>query len=326
MLPFSNEFFTRKLFTVPSLPLHRLPCPRFYDGLSYKREEGEITPQEWRVYTRWECMTCNCRVPKRNFSQLWETHFWYIVPDEVNSTSLLNHYLNIISPCERRAVLRINGDKQQKCGLLARALVRTTLSRYMQCKIMPQSLSFSKNKYGKPQLIWQQEGWIPPCLHFNISHTSSLVACGVTVDLQVGIDIEDKQRTLKHDILSFARRFFSPKEIEFLCGLTDPVIQHQECIKLWTLKEAYVKALGRGFSAAPFRNFTLSHEEPRFAVEVHSDSENLTENWEFATVDLSTHYGAICVEKACDMEGNGNDSLVVKVWKTIPFIEDERIF
>ncbi|KAK8934960.1 hypothetical protein KSP39_PZI014347 [Platanthera zijinensis] len=293
MLPFSNEFFTRKLFTVPSLPLHRLPCPR-------------------------------------------ETHFWYIVPDEVNSTSLLNHYLNIISPCERRAVLRINGDKQQKCALLARALVRTTLSRYMQCKIMPQSLSFSKNRYGKPQLIWQHEGWIPPCLHFNISHTSSLVACGVTVDLQVGIDIEDKQRTLKHDVLSFARRFFSPKEIEFLCGLTDPVIQHQECIKLWTLKfqEAYVKALGRGFSAAPFRNFTLSHEakdcirvlEPRVAVEVHSDSENLTENWEFATVDLSTHYGAICVKKAGDMEGNGNDSLMVKVWKTIPFIEDERIF
>lgn len=258
MLPFSNEFFTRKLFTNTSLPRHCLPCPR-------------------------------------------ETHFWYIVPDEVTSPSLLNQYLNIISPCERRAVLRINGAKQQKCALLTRALVRTTLSRYMPCKIIPQSLSFSKNRYGKPQ---------------------------------VGIDIEDKQRTLKHDVLSFARRFFSPKEVEFLLGLKDPVMQHQECIKLWTLKEAYVKALGRGFSAAPFRNFTLRYEakdcirvlDPRVAVEVHSDSENLTENWEFAMVDLSTHYGAICVEKAGDKEGEGNGCLMPKVWKTIPFIEDERIF
>lgn len=292
MLPFSNEFFTRKLFTNTSLPRHCLPCPR-------------------------------------------ETHFWYIVPDEVTSPSLLNQYLNIISPCERRAVLRVNGAKQQKCALLTRALVRTTLSRYMPCKIIPQSLSFSKNRYGKPQLVWQhEEGWIPPGLCFNISHTSSLVACGVTVDLQVGIDIEDKQRTLKHDVLSFARRFFSPKEVEFLLGLKDPVMQHQECIKLWTLKEAYVKALGRGFSAAPFRNFTLRYEakdcirvlDPRVAVEVHSDSENLTENWEFAMVDLSTHYGAICVEKAGDKEGEGNGCLMPKVWKTIPFIEDERIF
>ncbi|KAH0461778.1 hypothetical protein IEQ34_009353 [Dendrobium chrysotoxum] len=211
------------------------------------------------------------------------------------------------------------------------------LSSDTQSKIMPQSLRFSKNTYGKPQgfrislylflqLVWQHEkGWIPPCLHFNISHSSSLVACAVTVDLQVGIDVEDKQRKLKHDVLSFARRFFSPNEVEFLHGMSDPLIQQQEFVKLWTLKEAYVKALGRGFSAAPFRNFTVRHQAPRIAVEVHSDSENLTENWQFALLELSTHYASICVEKAGEKEGDGNGSLKLKVWKTIPFVEDECI-
>ncbi|XP_020679887.1 uncharacterized protein LOC110097697 isoform X1 [Dendrobium catenatum] len=294
MLPFPNEIFTRKLFTVPSLPPHPLPSPR------------QLT------------FLCS------NF--LSEAHLWCIVPDEVKCGSLLNQYLKILSPCERQAVFGLNGAKLQKGALLARTLVRTTLSRYTQSKIMPQSLRFSKNTYGKPQVVWQhEEGWIPPCLHFNISHSSSLVACAVTVDLQVGIDVEDKHRKLKHDVLSFARRFFSPNEVEFLHGTSDPLIQQQEFVKLWTLKEAYVKALGRGFSAAPFRNFTVRHQESRIAVEVHSDSENLTENWQFALLELPTHYASICVEKAGEKEGDGNDSLKLKVWRTIPFVEDECI-
>ncbi|XP_020571066.1 uncharacterized protein LOC110018180 [Phalaenopsis equestris] len=255
-----------------------------------------------------------------------EAHFWYVVPDEVNCESLLNQYLKILSPCERQAVLRINGAKQQKGALLARTLVRTTLSRYTQSKIKPQSLRFSKNTYGKPQLVWQDEdGWVPPCLHFNISHTSSLVACAVTVDVQVGIDVEDKRRRLRNELLSFARRFFSPNEVEFLHGLTDPVTQQQEFIKLWTLKEAYVKALGRGFSAAPFRNFTVRHQASKIAVEVHSDSENLTENWQFALLESPHHYASICTEKKGEKEGDGNESIKLKVLKTIPFVEDECI-
>ncbi|PKA51946.1 4'-phosphopantetheinyl transferase [Apostasia shenzhenica] len=239
MFSFPVEAFTRKLCSIPLLAPHPLPCSR-------------------------------------------ETHFWYIVTDEVNEPSLLNQYSKILSPSERRATLHLNGTKLQKAALLARTLVRTTLSRYTNCEITPESLKFDKNKYGKPQLVWQQEGWSPPCLNFNISHTSSLIACAVTIDLQVGIDVEDKQRTLKHGIISFAKRFFSPNEVQYLHAFADPVMQQQEFIKLWTLKvytsaapheistamlhatktkqEAYVKALGRGFSAAPFKNFAIRLE------------------------------------------------------------------
>lgn len=36
------------------------------------------------------------------------------------------------------------------------------------------------------QVHWQEnDDWDPPPLHFNISHTSSLVACGVTVNSEV---------------------------------------------------------------------------------------------------------------------------------------------
>jgi 4'-phosphopantetheinyl transferase len=48
--------------------------------------------------------------------------------------------------------------------------------------------------------------------------------------------VEEKQRKLKNNILVFARRYFSPYEVELLTAISDPEFQRQEFIKLWTLK------------------------------------------------------------------------------------------
>lgn len=58
-----------------------------------------------------------------------ETHFWYILPDEVKNASLLGEYLELLSPCEKENVFRMRGDELKKRALLARALVRTTIAR-----------------------------------------------------------------------------------------------------------------------------------------------------------------------------------------------------
>ncbi|KAL3825754.1 hypothetical protein ACJIZ3_021783 [Penstemon smallii] len=58
-----------------------------------------------------------------------ETHLWYVKPSEVKSESLLNQYLDILSPCEKENVLRMRGDELRKSALLARTLVRTTIAR-----------------------------------------------------------------------------------------------------------------------------------------------------------------------------------------------------
>ncbi|GMP49887.1 hypothetical protein CsSME_00016709 [Camellia sinensis var. sinensis] len=58
-----------------------------------------------------------------------ETHFWYILPNEVKNASLLNQYLELLSPCERENVFSMYGEDLKKRALLARALVRTTIAR-----------------------------------------------------------------------------------------------------------------------------------------------------------------------------------------------------
>ncbi|XP_058113747.1 uncharacterized protein LOC131256737 isoform X3 [Magnolia sinica] len=168
-----------------------------------------------------------------------ETHFWYIVPDEVQQPSLLNQYMDLLSTSERDDVSCMKDDKLRKRALLARVLVRSTLARYTNQQLHPRSLNFRKNNYGKPEVEWQHfDNWDPPALHFNLSHTSSLIACGVAVDVPIGIDVEEKQRKLRNNILSFARRYFSRHEVDYLQAFSDPEIQRQEFIKLWTLKRS----------------------------------------------------------------------------------------
>ncbi|CAL5389241.1 unnamed protein product [Camellia sinensis] len=302
-----------------------------------------------------------------------ETHFWYILPNEVKNASLLNQYLELLSPCERENVFSMYGEDLKKRALLARALVRTTIARYdfvifkvadpvqldylwciplcfeavsdqINSQVNPRSLKFRKNIHGKPEVEWQQsDDWHPPPLHFNLSHTSSLIACGVTMDSQIGIDVEEKQRTIRNDILSFARRYFSHHEMDFLAAISDPEVQRQEFIKLWTLKEAYVKALGRGFSGAPFSTFTIrcraaatggsfhlsqnsNSEASEIVVDSFDDPANLTSNCQFALFELAgSHYAAICKENNSLAGGKGCRPMKLTVWKTIPFVEDKCV-
>ncbi|GJU25401.1 phospholipase-like protein [Tanacetum coccineum] len=176
-------------------------------------------------------------------------------------------------------------------------------------QIQPQvglkSFQFRKNTHGKPEVDWEYNNdWDPPRLHFNMSHTSSLIACGMTIDSPIGIDVEEKKRTMKNKILSFAKRYFTNEEVEVLRAISDPKVQRQEFNKLWTLKEAYIKALGRGFSGAPFNTFTLrfwsanpNHEDSDVEIVPVKNQSLLTTNCQFAQVDLAgSHYAAIFTE------------------------------
>ncbi|CAH2054050.1 unnamed protein product [Thlaspi arvense] len=262
-----------------------------------------------------------------------ETHVWYILPDEVKSTSLLKHYSQLLSPLENEKVLQMRGDELKKNALLARTLVRTTIARYQTNNAVdPGSLMFKKNMYGKPEVDWQNCN--NPPLHFNISHTDSLIACGVTAHVPVGIDVEDKERKIKHDVLAFAKRFYSIDEVDYLSALPDPEVQRTEFIKLWTLKEAYVKALGKGFSAAPFNTFTIQVKAgTRGGYNLCETSETTATplgktrkcdgGWKFALLELAgSHYAAVCTED--DQASEGSPMRVI-VRKTIPFVEDELI-
>lgn len=95
---------------------------------------------------------------------------------------------------------------------------------------------------GKPLLEspWNQ-------LHFNLSHCSDLGVVALCGDGPVGIDLESRARG--EDLLECEAMFCHPSEIESLPrGKPARAVQ---LLKIWTAKEAVLKALGTGLVSQP---------------------------------------------------------------------------
>jgi 4'-phosphopantetheinyl transferase len=158
----------------------------------------------------------------------------------VSDAALLRRYEAILSSDERERCSRLRLERARHEYLVAHALLRTSLSRY--AGISPDEWRFERNRHGRPEI-----GGPPtaPALRFNLSHTDGLVVCAVARRGAVGIDVEDRFRPMR--ILQVARRFFAPPEVEALEALPEAE-QRPAFFTFWTLKEAYVKAVGVGLS------------------------------------------------------------------------------
>lgn len=100
----------------------------------------------------------------------------------------------------------------------------------------------------------------PPHWCLSLSHSRELAAVA-TGGRPLGIDIEPGQR--KPDWTGVARRWFSPVEQEWLFRADDPF----SFLQVWTLKEAWLKATGRGIAGnlqtlEVRKNFELYGDQP----------------------------------------------------------------
>jgi 4'-phosphopantetheinyl transferase len=120
----------------------------------------------------------------------------------------------------------------------SRGSLRKILSKYIGSE--PSEVQFAYSSTGKPSLSSEQNtGHI--C--FNLSHSNQYALCAVTLDRLIGIDLEYIRPV--HDMLSIAKRYFTPDEYETILSLS-PNKRYQAFYGLWTLKEAYLKATGEG--------------------------------------------------------------------------------
>lgn len=149
----------------------------------------------------------------------------------------------ILQPKERERVDSAHASESKLRFLAARAMQRTVLARYAP-GVDPAALRFVKGEHGKPVLAREFQ---PLGLHFNLTHTQGLIAIAVSRHRDIGIDAENlHERTTA---LPLARRYFTAEEARNLEALS-PERQPARFYSLWTLKESWMKASGRGLSAA----------------------------------------------------------------------------
>jgi 4'-phosphopantetheinyl transferase len=119
--------------------------------------------------------------------------------------------------------------------------------------------NFKVGEYGKPEL--DPPDGTPP-LHFNLSHTNGLAACALARGHEVGIDVEEINRRL--DFEAITRRAFAPEEQKLLAD-SSPGEQPDIFFRLWVLKEAIIKGIGRGL-ALPTADFVFQLDPLSLAI------------------------------------------------------------
>lgn len=162
---------------------------------------------------------------------------WYSFTD-LAAEANCGEALALLSDAERARCRRLRFEEDRVCFILAHALLRTALSRCAAAR--PEEWRFSTSAHGRPEIDTPPTR---PRLRFNLSHTRGLVACAVTLERDVGIDVEHVGR--RADTVALARRYFSSPENRLLAGLPAPAARAR-FFSLWTLKESYVKARGLG--------------------------------------------------------------------------------
>lgn len=127
--------------------------------------------------------------------------------------------------------------------LAAHAGLGLLLSRYTG--ISPRELVMQKMAAGKPFL----RDW--PSIHFNLSHSHERALVAVSLDRDVGIDLEKVR--VEVDVRSLAKRFLSVKDQVFV-EQGEPAHMHERFLKMWVAREAVCKARGTGLT------FPLHHD------------------------------------------------------------------
>lgn len=109
-------------------------------------------------------------------------------------------------------------------------------------KVPKENLQLQKGSYGKPELKQEPNR---ESVYFNLSHSKHLIAMVISKKNQIGIDLEYINQN--RDIEKLQRRIFHPiEEKEWAKCPSDK--KALLFYKIWTLKESYVKAVGRGLS------------------------------------------------------------------------------
>lgn len=120
--------------------------------------------------------------------------------------------------------------------IITRAVLRSILSNFL--KIKQQEIRFLTNPYGKPSVKGRD-------INFNISHSMNSAYYAISVDFEVGIDVEFFDT--KRNILGIAKGVFSANEFCHFINLSRDK-QQEFFFEAWTKKEAMIKALGSGLS------------------------------------------------------------------------------
>ncbi len=162
----------------------------------------------------------------------------------------------LLDDSERAHAATLRHGPDRHAYVMAHALTRATLSSAFD--LAPQHWRFAPGRHGKPHVVGPEAA---RSLSFNLSHARGMVAVALSCDRDVGVDvelIEPGKLTLQ-----LADQMYAPSE-RALCHAAPEAQLTDALYDIWTLKEAYIKADGGGFTI-PLETFAFTLEPLRIS-------------------------------------------------------------
>ena len=222
-----------------------------------------------------------------------EIHLWLTDDRTIRDPTLLDAYHQLLNAEERAQQQRFHFEKDRHRYLVTRALTRSVLSRY--APVAAQDWHFRKLEHGRPQITNPEAA----DLTFNLTHTTGLIAFGITRGGELGIELGiDAENIVERDApLDIAPRYFSARETADLRALP-AAAQAERFFHDWTLKESYIKARSQGLSL-PLDQFTFSYaDDHSIAIDFDPRLADTPEKWQFWLLrPTREHLLAICASR-----------------------------
>lgn len=194
----------------------------------------------------------------------------------------LEYFYSLLNAAERGKSEHYANDALRARYIDARGQLRCLLARYCNCP--PQALRFAVGTHGKPYLPDY------PCVAFNMSNSLDCLAVAVGNDYRIGIDIEVWRERM--NLSGLVRRCFAASERLYWEDL--PETQRLAAFfALWTQKEAFVKAVGRGLGLGLEHCVFATQGENRLLTV--PDGCGAAADWRVVSLDLGESISAALV-------------------------------
>jgi 4'-phosphopantetheinyl transferase len=157
----------------------------------------------------------------------------------------------------------------------------------------PDALELAYGPTGRPYLRGCDQ------IDISLSHTDDLLLVGLTTRGLIGVDAERIDRQMYGSGLG--RHVCTPYELVTLASLTEEE-RNPSLVRLWTLKEAYSKAIGQGMQFR-FTEFGFGPDGKPVRVQRPDGTAGTGDEWAFRTFLLDSGY---CVSAAVYDAGFGH--------------------
>ncbi len=206
-----------------------------------------------------------------------QIYYFNLKKIKVNKSTLTS----ILSKKEVDRANKFKFEKDRNKFIISRGILRELISKINN--IDPKKIKYNINIYGKP-FISNENGYR---LKFNLSHSGELVIYAFSHESEIGIDIEILDSSINH--LELAKNYFTNNEINYLSESQNSQKLSENFFRVWTRKEALLKAVGTGLFSDLKKIETLNDiiKLKDLPSEVRI---NFSSNWNITDLEINTNY------------------------------------